>query len=163
VYLPVFIPLGSLIVNTASDVDGMSGVILAGADGIQSPSFLENTVGTSEGMYVSGPDLSFSNTFYEETFLPAYRDKYGTDPTAPFHAHAFDATNMILDAVEEVAQVGADGTLLIGRQALRDALYATSGMQGITGTITCDEFGDCADPKISVSLVQDGAFERIWP
>ncbi len=163
IYLPVFIPLGSLIVNTASDVDGLSGVVLAGADGIQSPSFLENTVGTSEGMYVSGPDLSFSNTFYEETFLPAYRDKYGTDPTAPFHAHAFDATNMILDAVEQVAQQGADGTLLIGRQALRDALYATSGMAGITGTISCDQYGDCADPKISVSQVQGGEFVRIWP
>lgn len=162
VYLPVFIPLGSLIVNTASDVDGMSGVILAGADGIQSPSFLANTVGTSEGMYASGPDLSFSNTFYEETFLPAYREKYGTDPTAPFHAHAFDATNMILDAIERVAQQGANGTL-IGRQALRDALFATSGLQGITGTITCNEFGDCADPQISVSQVQGDSFVRIWP
>jgi branched-chain amino acid transport system substrate-binding protein len=163
VYLPVFIPLGSLIVNTASDVEGMSGVMLAGADGVQSPSFLANTVGTSEGMYVSGPDLSFSNTFYEETFLPAYRENYGTDPTAPFHAHAFDATNMILDAIEKVAQQGADGTLLIGRQALRDALFATSGLQGITGTITCDQYGDCADPKISVNQVQNGVFERIWP
>lgn len=162
VYLPVFIPLGSLIVNTASDVEGMSGVILAGADGIQSPSFLANTVGTSEGMYVSGPDLSFSNTFYEETFLPAYREKYGTDPTAPFHAHAFDATNMILDAIEQVAQQGSNGTV-IGRQALRDALFATSGMQGITGTITCNEFGDCADPQISVSQVRGDTFERIWP
>lgn len=162
VYLPVFIPLGSLIVNTASDVEGMSGVVLAGADGIQSPSFLENTVGTSEGMYVSGPDLSFSNTFYEETFLPAYRDKYGSDPTAPFHAHAFDATNMILDAIEKVAQQGANGTV-IGRQALRDALFATSGMQGITGTITCNEVGDCADPQISVSQVTGDTFDRIWP
>jgi branched-chain amino acid transport system substrate-binding protein len=163
VYLPVFIPLGSLIVNTASDVEGMSGVILAGADGIQSPSFLANTVGTSEGMYVSGPDLSFSNTFYEETFLPAYREQFGTDPTAPFHAHAFDATNMILDAIERVAQQGADGTLLIGRQALRDALFATSGLQGITGTISCDQYGDCADPQISVSRVDGDVFTRIWP
>ena len=163
IYLPVFIPLGSLIPNTASDIDGLAGVILAGADGIQSPSFLENTVGTSEGMYASGPDLSFSNTFYTDTFLPAYLEKAGTEPTAPFHAHAFDATNMVLDAIESVAQQGADGTLLIGRQALRDALFATSGLEGITGTITCDEFGDCADPKISVSQVQGDAFVRIWP
>lgn len=163
IYLPVFIPLGSLITNTASDIDGLAGVILAGADGIQSPSFLENTVGTSEGMYASGPDLSFSNTFYTDTFLPAYLEKAGTEPTAPFHAHAFDATNMVLDAIESVAQQGADGTLLIGRQALRDALFATSGLEGITGTITCDEFGDCADPKISVSQVQSDAFVRIWP
>ena len=27
------------------------------------------------------------------------------------------------------------------RQALRDALYSTSGFEGITGTLACDEFG----------------------
>ena len=163
IYYPVFIPLGSLLTNTAKNVPGLEGVVLSGADGIQSPSFLENTVGTSEGMYVSGPDLAFSNTFYQEEFLPAYIENFGTEPTAPFHAHAFDATNMVLDAIEAVAEQGSDGTLLIGRQALRDALYATAGMEGITGTITCDEFGDCADPKIAVSQVTNGEFAPIWP
>ncbi len=162
-YYPVFIPLGSLITNTAKNVAGLEEVYLAAADGVQSPSFLENTVDTSEGMFVSGPDLAFSNTFYQDEFLPAYQEAYGTAPTAPFHAHAYDATMMLLDAVEAVAQQDADGNLLIGRQALRDALYATSGYEGITGTLTCNEFGDCADPKISVSEVQDGAFVRVWP
>lgn len=162
-YYPVFIPLGSLITNTAKNISGLEDVHLAGADGIQSPSFLENTVDTSEGMFVSGPDLAFSNTFYQDEFLPMYLADYGTEPTAPFHAHAYDATVMLLDAIEAVAQQDADGNLLIGRQALRDALYATSGMEGITGTITCNEFGDCADPKISVSEVQGGEFVRVWP
>ncbi len=155
--------MGSLITNTAKNVAGLEEVYLAAADGVQSPSFLENTVDTSEGMFVSGPDLAFSNTFYQDEFLPAYQEAYGTAPTAPFHAHAYDATMMLLDAVEAVAQQDADGNLLIGRQALRDALYATSGYEGITGTLTCNEFGDCADPKISVSEVQDGAFVRVWP
>lgn len=163
IYYPVFIPLGSLLTNTAATVPGLEGVILSGADGIQSPDFLNNTVGTSEGMYVSGPDLNFAGGFYQEELVPAYIEKYGTEPTAPFHPHAFDATNMVLDAIEEVAQQGSDGTLLIGRQALRDALYATEGMEGVTGMITCDEFGDCADPKIAVSQVQDGEFSAIWP
>ena len=48
-----------------------------------------------------------------------------------------------------------------------DAFFATSGYEGVTGTLTCDENGDCADAKISVSEVQevDGelAFVRIWP
>ena len=152
-----------MITNTAKDIEGLDGVLLGAADGIQSPSFLENTVGTSDGMYASGPDLSFSNTFYQDEFLPAYEAEYGSEPTAPFHAHSYDATMIILDAIEKVAQQGDDGTLLIGRQALRDALYATSGYAGITGTITCDEYGDCADPQISVSEVQSGEFVRIWP
>ena len=162
-YFPVFIPLGSLITNTAKTIPGLENVQLAAADGVQSPSFLENTVGTGEGMVVSGPDLAFSNTFYQDEFLPMYEADYGTAPTAPFHAHAFDATNMLLNAIEAVAQQDADGNLLIGRQALRDALYATSGYEGITGSLTCTEFGDCADPKIAVSEIQNGEFVRVWP
>ncbi len=163
IFYPLFIPLGSLVTNTVRDIPGLEDVIIAAADGMQSPSFYENTVGTHNGMYLSGPDLSFSNSFYEDEFLPAYRDKYGTDPTAPFHAHSYDATMIILDAIVEVAQVADDGTLLIGRQDLRDALYATSGFAGVTGTLTCDDVGDCAFPQIAVSELNDSALEVIWP
>ena len=69
---------------------------------------------------------------------------------------------MLLNAVESVAQQGEDGTLIIGRQALRDAVAATAGYEGITGTLTCSEFGDCADARISVSHVEDGEFVRVW-
>lgn len=161
IYYPVFIPLGSLITKTAEEIDGLEGVVLAAADGVQSPDFIDASGDAAEGMYVSGPDLGFGNDIYT-TFLETYQAEYGTEPTAPFHAHAFDATNMLLNAIEAVAQVGDDGTMLIGRQALLDALSATSGMAGITGTITCDENGDCADPKIAVSQVQDGSFNAVW-
>jgi branched-chain amino acid transport system substrate-binding protein len=113
-------------------------------------------------MYLSGPDLSFGNPLYDE-FLAKYQENYGTEPTAAFHAHSFDAAYMIFKAIEKVAVQDADGTIHIGRQALRDALYATEGFEGITGNLTCDEHGDCANPKISVSQVQNAAFERIWP
>ncbi len=161
IYYPVFIPLGALITKTAREIDGLDGVILAAADGVQSPDFLEATGDAAEGMYVSGPDLGFGNETYTK-FLETYVANYGTDPTAPFHAHAYDATNMILDAIEAVAHVNDDGSLTIGRQALIDQIGSTSGMTGITGTITCDENGDCADPKIAVSQVSDGSFNAIW-
>ncbi len=161
IYYPVFIPLGSLITKTAQEIDGLDGVVLAAADGVLSPDFLEASGDAAEGMYMSGPDLNFGNTIYD-TFLETYQSNYGTEPTAPFHAHAYDATNLLLNAVESVAQVGADGSIMIGRQALIDAIAATSAMDGITGTISCDEFGDCADPQIAVNQVQSGAFEAIW-
>lgn len=162
IYYPVFTNLGALITKTAKEVDGLQGVILAAADGLQSPDFLEAAGGAAEGMYASGPDLSFANETYDR-FLEAYQTKYGSEPLSVFHAHAFDATNLVLDAIEKVAQQGDDGTLLIGRQALRDALFATSGYAGITGTLTCDANGDCADPKIAVSQVQSGSFVAVWP
>lgn len=161
IYYPVFIPLGSLITKTAKEIDGLEGVVLASADGVQSPDFLDASGDAATGMYVSGPDLGFGNEIYV-TFLETYQTEYGTEPTAPFHAHAYDATNMLLDAIEAVAQVGDDGSILIGRQALLDQIGSTSGMAGITGSISCNENGDCADPKIAVSQVEDNSFNAVW-
>ena len=64
-----------------------------------------------------------------------YMEKYGTDPTATFHAHSYDAAWIVFDAIEKVAIVEDDDTIHIGRQALIDELFATSGFEGITGTI----------------------------
>jgi branched-chain amino acid transport system substrate-binding protein len=162
IYYPIFIAEGAAITTQAGDIPGLEDTILSGADGIQSPSFLEASGEAAEGMYVSGPDLGFTSALYDD-FLSRYRSNYGTDPTAPFHAHAVDATYMVFEAIKQVAVQDADGTIHIGRQALRDALYATTNFQGITGSLTCNEYGDCADPKIAVSQVMDAAFVPIWP
>ncbi len=69
---------------------------------------------------------------------------------------------MLFAAVEKVA-VNAGGTTYIPRQALRDALYATHGMQGLSGTLTCSANGDCAQPNISIFQVVSGAFKEIYP
>ncbi|HEX3219581.1 MAG TPA: branched-chain amino acid ABC transporter substrate-binding protein [Candidatus Limnocylindria bacterium] len=162
-YYPIFIAEGALITQQAAQNSALDKTIRAGADGIFSPDFVSAAGDGAEGMYFSGPDLAFSGNFYEDTFLPEYQKVSGEDePTAPFHAHAFDAINMILDAVEKVA-IDENGTLSIPRTALRDAFFATSGYKGITGTLTCDENGDCADAKISVSQLKNGKYVRIWP
>jgi len=57
--------------------------------------------------------------------------------------------------IEAVAVQDADGTLHIGRQALRDALYATTGFEGVSGTLACDEFGDCAATKFDIVRLDD--------
>ncbi len=161
-YYPVFIELGANITKQSQGVDGLGDIVLAAADGIQSPDFIAAAGDAAEGMYASGPDLGFGNDLYTK-FLATYKEDYGTEPTAPFHAHAYDATSIVLAAIEKVAVQGDDGSLMIGRQALRDALFATSGFAGITGTITCDANGDCADPQITVNEVQNGEFVPIWP
>jgi branched-chain amino acid transport system substrate-binding protein len=56
---------------------------------------------------------------------------------------------MIFAAIEKAAVKDGD-ILYICRSKLRDALYATKGQKGLTGTITCNQYGDCADPRIAV-------------
>ncbi|UCC88306.1 MAG: hypothetical protein JSV81_03090, partial [Anaerolineales bacterium] len=70
---------------------------------------------------------------------------------------AYDAANIVLEAIQTVAVQEEDGTLHIGRQALREALYATSGFQGLTGSLTCDEFGDCGAARFKVVRLDDPA------
>jgi branched-chain amino acid transport system substrate-binding protein len=164
-YYPVFTVLGANLTQQARQVDGLENTALAGADGILSPDFLSASGDAAMGMYLSGPDLGFENQTYTD-FLATYNENYGEAPVAAFHAHSYDATAILLDAIESVAQVSDDGTMLIGRQALIDAVAATSGYVGITGTLTCDANGDCADPRIAVNEVQGTTgnldFVPIW-
>jgi branched-chain amino acid transport system substrate-binding protein len=148
IYYPIFIAEGGFITRQAKEISGLEKTILFGADGMFSPDFYKAAGMSAVGMFHSSPDFAAFAGGYE-AFKVKHKKKYGEDPIAPFHGHAYDATMMILKAIDKVA-VKEGGNLVIGRKALRDALLGTSTMQGLTGTITCDQYGDCADPKIAV-------------
>jgi branched-chain amino acid transport system substrate-binding protein len=120
-----------------------------GADGIFSTDFYKAAGETAVGMYHSSPDFSAFAAGYKD-FVAKHQKKYGEKPIAPFHAHGYDAALMIFAAIEKVAKKAPDGTLHIGKQKLRDALYATKNLKGLTGNLSCDSYGDCADPRIAV-------------
>jgi branched-chain amino acid transport system substrate-binding protein len=149
IYYPVFIAAGGHITRQAKEVAGLEKVYLMGADGVFSPDFYKAAGEAAMNMFHSSPDFSAFAGGYK-SFLEKHQKKYGEKPLSVFHAHAYDATMMIFGAIEKVAKKAPDGTLYIGRQALRDALYATKGFKGLTGTLSCDAYGDCADPRIAV-------------
>lgn len=160
-YYPIFIPEGAQITRQAGEIGGLENTTLAGADGMYSPDFVEAAGDACEGMYISGPNLAFENPIYDH-FLEVHLAEYGEKPLSVFHAQAYDGTMMLLAAVEKVAVQDEDGTLHIGRQALRDALSATKDYDGITGSLTCDQYGDCADPEIAVNQLQNGEYVPLW-
>ena len=145
-YFPDFNPACALIAQQAAGIAGLEDTALIGSDGCLASDFLKIAGDAAEGVYASSPDLSAlqQGAFYKDEFLPAYKERYGEDPTSVFHAHAFDAFNILAEAIEKVAIQEEDGTLRIPRDALRKAIFATSGYQGITGEITCTPLGDCA-------------------
>ena len=161
-YFPIFEPEGPLIVAQISDVAGLEETILMGADGLLVDSFPENAGSNAEGMYLSGPFIEGGT--YDE-FLAKWDAKFGGTPPSGFHAHAYDATNMLLDAIEASAKVNDDGTLLIGRQGIRDALNAIAGFPGLTGTLTCGPTGDCATGEaLGIYLITDAEITGgNWP
>jgi branched-chain amino acid transport system substrate-binding protein len=145
-YYPDFDPACALIAKQAAEVQGLSNTNLIGSDGCLESAYLQTGGKAVFGTFASGPDfstLAHTNDFYAKQFLPAYKDQFGTAPTAAFHAHAFDAANILFDAVKKAA-INEGGTLSIPRTALKDAIFATKGYKGLTGTITCTPLGDCA-------------------
>ncbi|MCJ7747390.1 MAG: branched-chain amino acid ABC transporter substrate-binding protein [Desulfobacterales bacterium] len=149
IYYPIFIAAGGHITRQVKEVKGLEKAYLMGADGIFSPDFYKAAGETAIGMFHSSPDFSAYAGGYK-AFLDKHMKKYGEKPLAPFHAQAYDAAMIIFAAIEKMAQKGPDGTLYIGRKKLRDALYATKSFKGLTGTLNCDQYGDCADPKIAI-------------
>jgi ABC-type branched-subunit amino acid transport system substrate-binding protein len=80
-------------------------------------------------------------------FVGRYSSLYGSAPASEhdivfYVAYAYDAANVLIRAIKQVAVVDASGNLVIGRQALAHAVRATSGYQGVTGTISFDSKGD---------------------
>jgi branched-chain amino acid transport system substrate-binding protein len=69
--------------------------------------------------------------------------------------------NIVLAAIEKVAVKDPDNTLHIGRQALRDAVAATKDFKGLTGNLTCDANGDCADPHIAIYQITQDNFTKL--
>ena len=162
IYFPIFLPAGGFIIRQAKQTPGLESTILMGADGLFSPDVTKAAGDAVEGFHVSSPLLT--GAAYDE-FVKKYEAKFGSKPISIFHAHAYDAYMMIKDAIEKVAVKDADGTLHIGRQALRDAMFATKDFKGLTGVLTCTPTGDCANPTIGVYEYHAGQYppELIWP
>jgi branched-chain amino acid transport system substrate-binding protein len=161
-FFPIFTQAGGQVARQAHQTEGLEDVILAGADGLLSPAFIEAAgAENAEGMYLSGPQADFGDA-YQNDFLPAYTDVSGEEePISAFHAHAYDAYNIVADAIESVG-IEEDGTLYISRTALRDYLAELTDYDGLTGSLTCNENGDCANSTITVRQVRDGEFVPIW-
>jgi branched-chain amino acid transport system substrate-binding protein len=126
------------------------------------PSFPVGAGAVVDNMYVTG--TAVSGPAYN-TFLNKWQARHGEVPQADFHAFAYDATNLLLNAIEAVAQVGSNGALVIGRDALRQAVAETADFPGLTGSMTCDSFGDCASKEV-IGVYQFTTTEvlgRRWP
>jgi branched-chain amino acid transport system substrate-binding protein len=160
-YYPAFAQVCGLVTAQARDLPEYDDVVLIGSDGCASADALELAGDAAEGWYRSGPDTTVfqQGDFYKDTFLPAYKELEGLDATySVFHAHIFDAFNIWAEAMAAVAVQNDDGSLTVSRTALKDAVYATSGFDGLTGTITCTPLGDCAtDVVIGIFQAPD------WP
>ena len=153
-FFPLFPDEGAYIIQQIGQVAGLEDVTLIGGDALLVPEFL--AIPESEGIYLTGPELDFYSNTNEatgrsgEALVAAYRERYDVESAPAYLAHAYDATIILLRAIADVAVADGD-TLFIDRARLREALTSTTGFGGITGAISCDEFGDCGTGRLRIS------------
>ena len=169
IFMPIFDPEGPLIVNQSRDIPALKDTIFFGADGVKDAGFIQaaGTVAEEMGMYFSGPDLNFGGA-YKDDFLPKLLELEGTtEPQAPYHAHAYDAYNILMDAIES-AHVGddADGTSYFSRDGIREYFAGLTDYAGLTGTLSCgadgNDAGDCGSKEVSIAQLVSGVYTEVY-
>jgi len=153
-FFPIFQPAGDHVAAQAPTVAGLEDTQLLAADGLLNDSFM--ALSQSEGMYFSGPDTRFDENVNQSTGTSAddlvahFESEYGESPSAPFWGHSYDATTLLLEAIDASSEVNDAGQLVIDKAGVRSWLNSVRGYEGIIGTINCDDFGDCGSQKITV-------------
>lgn len=150
VYLPLLIGASAQIARQARTIQGLEKMPFVGGGSQMAPTFIQAAGPAAVGYRISYPDVSPSAMGKDYPKLVAtYKAMFGEAPTAGFHTNAYDAAQMAIRAIEKVAVVAPDGSTLIGRKALRDALFQSS-FDGVSGRIQCDALGQCAYFKHAV-------------
>ena len=153
IFFPLFDIEGIPFAKQARETEGLEGATLITGAALLDSKFLATP--QSEGVYAAGPETDLGTNVNATTgksvdeVLAAYEAAYGGFPITPYWAHSYDATTLLLNAIEIVAGED-DGKLYIDRAALRRELHHTSGFQGLVGTLNCDEFGDCGTGRINI-------------
>lgn len=156
VFFPLFQPEGNHLLLQARKMPALAKTVLMSDGSLIEDSFIQAVQAAAIGMYFVGPTPP-QKTPELEKLAAEYKARYNAVPPTFYYVNAFDAANILFAAIEKAAVKGKDGRLRIGRQALRDALYSTAGFAGVTGKLTCDEFGDCAPQSFNVLRLTDPA------
>jgi branched-chain amino acid transport system substrate-binding protein len=156
-YFPIFVAAAAQIVRQAPDIPDLKDTKIIGGSAVMAPGLLEAAGDAAEGFVITNVDISAEamGEKYPE-FVEKYTAEYGEGPINAFHAHAYDAAVILVKAIEAVAKTDENGTTYVGRKALRDALFATKGHDGISGPINCNEHGQCGAFNFAVYQFTSG-------
>lgn len=161
---PDAIYFGGIIENNAAQIlkdkvgAGMPNdeVAFIGPDGIFVDSLIEQAGDASEGIFVTFGGLPQSELSDKgKEFVDNYESKYD-DSIQPYTAYAYEAANVMLDAIERAAEESGGAP---DRAAVLEQVYATEDFEGALGTWSFDEDGDTSLTELSVQKVENGKFE----
>ncbi|MXZ00079.1 branched-chain amino acid ABC transporter substrate-binding protein [Candidatus Poribacteria bacterium] len=130
-----------------------------GADGVDSPDFLDIAGTAAEGTYLTTPFTFGAGGDEALKVAQAFEAEFGVPPDT-WAALTYDAVGMIAEAIEKT--YNKDVLLPENRKAIRDHLASLDtpeeGYKGITGLTYFDINGDTVNKPAYVKIVKDGEF-----
>ena len=159
---PDAIYFGGIIENNAAQLvkdkvgAGMSNddVLFIGPDGVFVDTFLSQAGEAAEGTYITFGRLPESELSAKgQQFVQEYESRYD-DEVQPYTAYAYEAANVMLDAIERASKEGE-----VTREAVLKEVFATENFNGVLGKWSFDEDGDTTLTELSIQRVENGEFE----
>ncbi len=122
-----------------------------GPDGIFEQDFIDRAGQWADGVLLTviGVSPEEVNTPNAKRFLEAYQTRFDSDPDV-FGALAYDATNALLNAIEQVGTTD--------REAIMRALKNTTSQPGVFATWGFDDNGDTTLTLMSGNSIRGGEF-----
>ncbi len=116
---------------------------LTGGDGWDSPLLFEIAGDAVEGCYFSNHYSQQDQSPAVQEFINKYQEKHDSVPDA-MAALGYDSAYVLVDAIKRAGTTDPE--------ALRDAIAATAGFKGVTGTITLDENRNASKPAVVLKI-----------
>ena len=122
-------------------------VPLAGGDGWESPKLLEIGGKALEGTFYSNHYFAGDPDPTVRQFVEKYRERFGQTPDS-LAALGYDSAGVLADSMRRAATL--DGP------SIRDAIAATKGFRGVTGTITLGPDRNPVGKRLVIVEVRNG-------
>lgn len=151
----------ALIAQQMKETPGLENALFMSDDGAYTKQYLEAAGAAAEGTYMSfvaGAEAEEANAAFDAKYM----DKFGVSPDdlGPFHGQSYDSVMVIAEAIKAVAVKDGDN-LVIDREALLSAIRGVSGLVGLTGTLSCNEIGECGAGGVQIFTVTGGEFVQV--
>lgn len=151
----------ALVAQQMKETPGLENAKFMSDDGAYTQQYLEAAGAAAEGTYMSfvaGAEAEEANAAFDAKYM----DKFGVSPDdlGPFHGQSYDSVMVIATAIKAVAVKDGDN-LVIDREALLGAIRGVSGLAGLTGTLSCNEIGECGAGGVQIFQVTGGEFVQV--
>ena len=140
--------------------EGGVAVPLMGGDGIYDPEFIKLAgAANAEGDLCTSVGLPVDKAPGGAKFITDFKAAYPGEAPAAYDAYSYDAANVIIKAIIEVAKsVGADKVATTDGKKAIIAAVAKTNFEGVTGKVEFDKNGDTTNKAITVYQVKAGVW-----